>query len=64
MAAPRSWHLLVQSVEGQVQRLLRCPVCGAWVSLNEEQFAGKERLWCIGAGCGWNDVADLSTFKE
>lgn len=58
----RAWHLLVRQVDGAVERLLACPRCGAWVSLSEEQFAGRERIWCL--ACHWNDLADLAAHEE
>lgn len=63
MAAPH-WHLMVRRRGSETERLLSCPRCGAWVSISEAQQEGRERIWCLSPSCTWNDLADLSAYRE
>ena len=43
-----------------VEWKLRCPKCGTWAYIDDDQFYGRVSLQCATPGCDFHETHDLS----
>lgn len=48
------------SLDGVLTWKLRCPVCGQWGYIDDDQFYGRVSIQCQMPGCDFHQTRDLS----
>lgn len=52
------------SLDGVPTHKFRCPKCGQWAYLDDDQFFGRVSVQCATQGCGFHETIDLSSLSE
>lgn len=47
-------------LDGKPEKKLRCPKCGVWAYIDDDQFHGRVSLHHDVPGCGFHEYVDLS----
>ena len=50
--------------DGEYVRQLRCPGCGEWADLDDDQLLGRVSVWHDEPGCGYHETRDFSDLIE
>lgn len=62
MAAITADDVRLVSLDGVLTWKLRCPACGTWGYLDDDQFYGRVSVRCAAPGCSFHETHDLSGF--
>ncbi len=46
--------------DGQPTMKLKCPACGTWGYLDDDQFHGRVSVLCLTEGCMFHETVDFS----
>jgi len=47
-----------------IQWVLRCPACGAWADIDDDQFHGRVSVDHTDTGCRYHETHDFAVFVE
>lgn len=42
----------------------KCPLCGQWLYITDEEFTGKQTIECSTQGCPFDELHDLSELLD
>lgn len=55
-----SYQWKIVSRDGKPQRKFKCPRCGSWADIDDDQFFGRVSMECPVMGCDFHETIDLS----
>lgn len=45
--------------DGAIVWLLRCPECGTWAEIDDDQYHGRVSVQCVTEGCRFHETHDF-----
>ena len=63
---PDGYALRTITRDGELVRQLRCPGCGAWADVDDDQYHGRISAFHDPkeGGCGWHETHDFAALEH